>query len=95
MASKEILTKAFLKEANIDGDTKEWYGKLWRNLRKNHPSMRLTKDGYNFLTKQVKLNPPRYATGCFIEQWFSMRLMINYLVFHQAHDKLTIFSSGS
>ena len=59
MASKEILTKAFLKEANIDGDTKEWYGKLWRNLRKNHPSMRLTKDGYNFLTKQVKLKEYR------------------------------------
>ena len=28
-------------------------------------------------TKNVKLNPPRYATGCFIEQWFSVRLMIN------------------
>ena len=59
MRNKELLTKAFLKEANIDGDEKEWYCKLWRNLRKNHPSMRLTKDGYNFLTKQVQLKEYR------------------------------------
>ena len=59
MATKELLTKAFLKEANIDGDEKEWYCRLWRNLRKNHPSMRLTKDGYNFLTKQVQLKEYR------------------------------------
>ena len=59
MGNKELLTKAFLKEANIDGDEKEWYCRLWRNLRKNHPSMRLTKDGYNFLTKQVQLKEYR------------------------------------
>ena len=59
MRNKELLTKAFLKEANIDGDEKEWYCRLWRNLRKNNPSMRLTKDGYNFLTKQVQLKEYR------------------------------------
>lgn len=57
--TKRLLTKIFLKEANITTDEKtikKYFKKIWKNPRdKLYGSLSLSKDGFNFIKNELKL----------------------------------------
>ncbi len=58
MTPKKRLSIAFLKNHNSNytkDDLSKFIKQTWRNIREENPSLRLTKNGYQFLKKTLKL----------------------------------------
>ena len=58
ISPKRKLTIAFLKSHKPDyseKDYKKLWKMVWRNIREENPSMRLTKGGYQFLKNSLEL----------------------------------------
>jgi|TARA_B100001964_G_C14100089_1_gene538885 hypothetical protein len=58
MTPKKRFSIAFLKNHNpnyTEKDFSKFLKQTWRNIREENPSLRLTKNGYQFLKKTLKL----------------------------------------
>ena len=58
MTPKKRFSIAFLKNHNpnyTEKDFSKFLKQTWRNIREENPSLRLTKNGYQFLKKKLKL----------------------------------------
>ena len=53
------MAQFFIENGWVDADTEKDFDKfrkmVWRNIREENPSMRLTKGGYQFLKKNIQL----------------------------------------
>lgn len=58
MNLKDAYTKVFIKENHLEEEQQSidhYYKKWWMNIRKNSNSLRLTDEGYQYLSETLKL----------------------------------------